>query len=107
MLSTFSVFLLVLVSPERLPSSTDTRLALKRDYHSKTAVRLKECSPKASRSIFKGFGSGFTELHAKRNADTLLDFAIHRRQNETRSRGSTPVKSLPVHSSVSGGRLMQ
>jgi hypothetical protein len=32
---------------------------------------------------FKGFGSGFTELHAKLDADTLLDFAIHRRQNET------------------------
>jgi hypothetical protein len=25
---------------------------------------------------FKGFGSGFTELHAKLDADTLLDFAI-------------------------------
>jgi hypothetical protein len=32
---------------------------------------------------FKGFGSGFTELHAKLGADTLLDYAIHRRQNET------------------------
>jgi hypothetical protein len=24
---------------------------------------------------FKGFGGGFTELHAKLDADTLLDFA--------------------------------
>jgi hypothetical protein len=30
---------------------------------------------------FKGFGSGFTKLHAKRDAGMLLDFAIHRRQN--------------------------
>jgi hypothetical protein len=29
---------------------------------------------------FKGSGSGFTELHAKLDADTLLDFAIHRRE---------------------------
>jgi hypothetical protein len=28
---------------------------------------------------FKGFGSGFTELHAKLNADMQLDFAFHRR----------------------------
>jgi hypothetical protein len=33
----------------------------------------------------KGFGSRFTELHAKLDADTLLDFAIHHRQNETRN----------------------
>jgi hypothetical protein len=32
---------------------------------------------------FKGFGSGFTELHAKLDPDALLDFAIHCRQNET------------------------
>jgi hypothetical protein len=32
---------------------------------------------------FKGFGSGFTELHAKLDADALLDFAIHRSQRET------------------------
>jgi hypothetical protein len=34
---------------------------------------------------FKGFGSGFTELYAKLDADTLLDFANHHRQNETQS----------------------
>jgi hypothetical protein len=56
---------------------------------------------------FKGFGSRFTELHAKLGADTLLDFAIHCRQNETRSRKSTAVKVKRVHSVVSCGRLMQ
>jgi hypothetical protein len=35
---------------------------------------------------FKGFGSGFTELHTKLDADTLLDFAIHCRQNKTQSK---------------------
>jgi hypothetical protein len=32
---------------------------------------------------FKDFGSGFIDLHAKLDAGTLLDFAIHCRQNET------------------------
>jgi hypothetical protein len=32
---------------------------------------------------FKGFGSGFTDLHAKSGAETLLDFAIHHSQRET------------------------
>jgi hypothetical protein len=32
---------------------------------------------------FKGFSSRFTKLHTKLNADTLLDFAIHCRQNIT------------------------
>jgi hypothetical protein len=27
---------------------------------------------------FKGFGSGFTVLHAELDADTMFDFAIHR-----------------------------
>jgi hypothetical protein len=56
---------------------------------------------------FQGFGSGFTELHAKLDSDTLLDFAIHRRQNETRSRKSTRVKTMCVYSAVSCDRLMQ
>jgi hypothetical protein len=34
---------------------------------------------------FRGFSSGFTELHAKLDADTLLTFAFHWRQNETQS----------------------
>jgi hypothetical protein len=48
---TFSVVLLVLGGPERSSSSTDTQPALKRKCHSKTAVQLKECSPKASQGI--------------------------------------------------------
>jgi hypothetical protein len=56
---------------------------------------------------FIGFGSGFTELHTKLDADTLLSFAIHRRQNGTRNRKSTCVKTMHVHSVVSHGRLMQ
>jgi hypothetical protein len=31
---------------------------------------------------FKGFGSGFPELHANLHADTFLDFAIHHRKKE-------------------------
>jgi cellulose synthase/poly-beta-1,6-N-acetylglucosamine synthase-like glycosyltransferase len=34
---------------------------------------------------FKGFRSGFTDLHAKLDADTLLDFDILRSQKETQS----------------------
>jgi hypothetical protein len=34
---------------------------------------------------FKAFGRGFTELHAKLDADMLLNFAIHQRQNKTQS----------------------
>jgi hypothetical protein len=56
---------------------------------------------------FQVFGSGFTELHANLVADTLLDFAIHRRQDETRSRKSTRATTVHVHSAVSRGRLMQ
>jgi hypothetical protein len=74
---------------------------------------FKHCHPalnmfsKSLAKHFKGFGSGFTELHTKPDADMLLDFAIHRRQNKTRSRNSTPVKTIQVHSAVSHGRLMQ
>jgi hypothetical protein len=49
--STFSVVLLVLGRPERLSSSTDTRPALKREWHSKTAARLKECSYEAFQEV--------------------------------------------------------
>jgi hypothetical protein len=48
---TFSPVLLVLGRPERSSFSTDTLPALELECHSKTAVRHKECSPKASRSI--------------------------------------------------------
>jgi hypothetical protein len=56
---------------------------------------------------FKSFRGGFTELHAKLDANMLLDFAIHRRQNETWSRKSTRVKTMLVHSVMSCGRVMQ
>jgi hypothetical protein len=46
-----SVVLVVLGCPERSSSSTDTRPALKHECHSKTAVWIKECYPKASQSI--------------------------------------------------------
>jgi hypothetical protein len=49
--STFSVALPVLGRLEHLSPSTDTQLALKHECHSKTAARLKECSPKTSQSI--------------------------------------------------------
>jgi hypothetical protein len=45
--------LLVLGRSELSSSLADTRPALKRECHSETPVRLKECSPKASRSILK------------------------------------------------------
>jgi hypothetical protein len=54
---------------------------------------------------FKGFASGFTELHAKLDADTLLDSAIHRRQNETPSRKINRVETMRVHCALSRGRL--
>jgi hypothetical protein len=56
---------------------------------------------------FKGFGKGFTKLHAKLDAETLLAFSIYRRQNETRSRKNTPVKTTLIHNMVSRGRLME
>jgi hypothetical protein len=33
---------------------------------------------------FKGFGSGFSKFHAKLDADTLINFSIHRRQDKTK-----------------------
>jgi hypothetical protein len=56
---------------------------------------------------FNGFGSGFTKLHAELDEDTLLDVAVHRRQNETQSQESTCVKTMRVHSAVSHDRLLQ
>jgi hypothetical protein len=57
---------------------------------------------------FQGLGSIFSELHAKLDADTLLNLAIHRRQNETLShQKSTRVKIMRDHSAVPHGTLMQ
>jgi hypothetical protein len=47
------------------------------------------------------------QFHTKLDADVLLDFAIHRRQNESRSGKSARVKTVHVHSAVSRGCLMQ
>jgi hypothetical protein len=63
--STFSVILLMLGRLERSSSSTDTRPALKRECHSKTAVQLKKMFSKNTKKYFRGFGSGFAKLHAK------------------------------------------
>jgi hypothetical protein len=104
--SKLSIVLLLVGRPERSSSSIDTRLALKHECHSKTAVHLKVFSQILTMH-FKGLGIGFTELHAKLYVDTLLDFAIHRRQNETRIRKSTRIETMRVHSAVSNGRLMQ
>jgi hypothetical protein len=62
---------------------------------------------KSLRKHFSGFGSRFTELHSKLDADALLNFAISSRQKETQSRKSTPVKTMCVHSVVSCGRVVQ
>jgi hypothetical protein len=75
--------LLVLGRPEHLSSSTDTLLALKLNAIKKPLFSLKNVLQSLMKH-FKGFGSGFTELHAKLDADTFLDFAIHHRHNETR-----------------------
>jgi hypothetical protein len=60
-----------------------------------------------SLKYFMGFGRGFSELHTKLDADTLLDYVIHRQQNKTQSRKSTCAKTMHVHNTVSLGRLMQ
>lgn len=49
---------------------------------------------KRPHEAFKGFGSGYTDLHVKLDADTLLDSAIHPRLNETQSQKSTCVKTI-------------
>jgi hypothetical protein len=61
------------------------QLTLKRECHSKIAIWLKECSPKASQSVSRVSVPDlpFTELHAKLDIGTLLNFGTHHRQNET------------------------
>jgi hypothetical protein len=104
--STFSVVFLVLGPPERPLSSTDTQLALKRERHSKTAVRLEECSPKASHNISRVSVANLP-IFKQNLVHALLDFVIHRRQNETRSRKDTRIKTMHVQRAVSRGILMQ
>jgi hypothetical protein len=49
---------------------------------------------------FKGFGRGFIKLQTKLDEDTLLDFAIHRRQKKTQSQKSTHVKTMHLQHGV-------
>jgi hypothetical protein len=49
---------------------------------------------------FKGFHSEFTKLHAELDKDTLLDFAIHRRQNETKSKKHLCINNAPSQRGV-------
>jgi hypothetical protein len=60
-----------------------------------------------SHRAFQGFRELISEPRAKLYAYTLLDFAIHCRQNETWSRKSTRIKTTCVRRAVSRGRLMQ
>jgi hypothetical protein len=87
-----SVGLLVLGYPELSSSSTDTRAALKCECYSQTTIQLKNV-PKSPKRHFKCSSRGYTKLYEKLDADMLLDFAIHCRQNKTRSRKSTRVKT--------------
>jgi hypothetical protein len=48
-------------------------------------------SSKSLTKHFKGFGNGFTEPHAKLNADMLLDFAIYRKQKKKHAAEKTLV----------------
>jgi hypothetical protein len=43
---------------------------------------------------FKGFGSRFTKLHTELDADTLLNFVIHCRQNETQSKKKQSCRNI-------------
>jgi hypothetical protein len=104
--STFSIVLLVLGLPERSSSSADTRPALKHEHHSKTAVQLKECYPKATRSISRvsvadlpSFMQNLMQTHC------LILPSIAERMKHG-SRKSTCVKTMHVHSMMSHGSLM-
>jgi hypothetical protein len=61
---------------------------------------------KKPHEAFQGFQQQIYRTSCKSDADTLLDFAIHRRKNETQSQKSTHVKTMHIHS-TSHGRLMQ
>jgi hypothetical protein len=78
---------------------------LKDECHSKTTAWLKEYFSKASKKL-QEFGSSYTKLHTKLDADTLLNIVIHHRKNKTQSGKSAHVKTMCVHSVVSHGRLM-
>jgi hypothetical protein len=62
---------------------------------------------KSLKKHFKDFSGGFTELHAKFYADLLLDFAIHRRQNEIQNQKNHLCKNIACSQHKSRGRLKQ
>jgi hypothetical protein len=103
--SIFSVVLLVPGGPE----CSHLQLTLDRPWNVNVTQKLLSAYRMLSKSLvkhLKGFSSEFTGFHTKLDTDTLLDFAIHHRQNETQSQ-KTRVKTMRVHSMVSHGRLMQ
>jgi hypothetical protein len=74
--------LLVLDRSECSSSSTDTQPVLKRECHSKLLSNLKDILQKPHEA-FQSFTNRFTELRTELDADTLLDFAIYRKQKGT------------------------
>jgi hypothetical protein len=99
--STFSVVLLVLGRPEYSSSSAYTQPASKHECHSKTAVWLKECLPKASRSISRVLIAdlpSFTQNLLQTHCSILSSVA---------DRKSTPVKIMHDHNAMPHGRLMR
>jgi hypothetical protein len=76
------VKLLVLGRPEHSLFSADIWLAMKCESFINHCQAYRMFS-KSLMKYLKGCSIGFTELHAKFDADTLLNFAIHRRQEKT------------------------
>jgi hypothetical protein len=62
---------------------------------------------KVSRSISRVSVADLPSFTQNLDANRLLDFAMHRRQKETRNRRSTHVKTKRVHSAMSRGTLKQ
>jgi hypothetical protein len=84
-----------------------TQPALKRECHSKTDVRLKECSPKASGSIsgvsvadLVSFMQNLMQAHC-----SILPSIADKIKHEVKK--ITCVKTMCAHSAVSHGKLMQ
>jgi Skp family chaperone for outer membrane proteins len=71
----FILVLLVLGCSEHSSYLTDTQPALKHECHSKTDVHLKELLQKPQKA-FQGFRKRIYELHAKLDADTLLNLSL-------------------------------
>jgi hypothetical protein len=80
---------------------------LKRECHSKTAVQLRECSPKALRSISRVSVADLLSFTQNSVQTYCSIIAIHHWQNETQSQKSTRVKTICVHGVLSRGKLME